>query len=46
VHPTRMPPKAQSHPESLRFKNRFITGDSGETTAARLVAPKGQGRRL
>jgi hypothetical protein len=42
---TWMPPKAQSHPESLRFKNRFVTGDSGETAANLRAAPKGQGPR-
>ncbi len=38
----RMPPKAQSHPESLRFKNRFVTGeqkDRGVWAGRRRPAP-------
>jgi hypothetical protein len=37
-----MPPKAQSHPESLRFKNRFVAATLERPHALR-AAPKGQG---
>ena len=38
----RVPPKAQSHPESLRLKNRFVVATLERPHAPR-AAPKGQG---